>query len=318
MDEFQLIYDLIAPTAYRRRDVELGIGDDGAVLNLAAGESLVVVADTLVVDRHFPATLPAADIGYRAAAVNLSDIAAMGAEPRWATLALTMPAMDEVWVREFLGGLRAGLCDFNVALVGGDTTRGPLTVTLQLMGAVPIGRALTRRAARPGDLVYASGTLGDAAAGLRLIQGHCESTDASRYLMDRFVRPTPRVRLGQALRDLATSCIDVSDGLLADLGHIATQSACRIVLPADTVPQSAALCASCSADEALRLALTGGDDYELAFTLPEGMEEAATRAAHVAACQITRIGRIESGAGVVVLDATGRELDFAALGYRHF
>ena len=315
MNEFQFIYDLIAPHAGSRADVLLGIGDDGALLSPPPGEALVVVADTLVAERHFPLNLPPADIGWRAAAVNLSDIAAMGAQPLWATLALTLPAMDEAWASGFLAGLMEALNAQQVALVGGDTTRGPLTVTVQIIGSVPAGQALTRRGASPGDIVYVSGSLGDAAAGLRLFQAHATGADAD-WLVRRFSRPSPRLALGTQLRGIASACIDVSDGLLADLGHIATQSACALRIDAQSLPLSSPLRAAVGADSCLRLAASGGDDYELAFTVPPA--RVAALDALAPDCTITRIGEVHAGTGVALCDESGLPISIAETGYRHF
>lgn len=318
MNEFELIYEVIAPTSCRRDDVVLGIGDDGAVLAPPPGQSLVVVADTLVAGRHFPPGFPAADIGYRAAAVNLSDIAAMGATPLWATLALTLPASDTDWVRGFAAGLADALRPAATALVGGDTTRGPLTVTVQIIGSLPPGTALTRAGARPGDLVYVSGTPGDAAAGLAAWPPPSAPSATLAHLVARFTRPTPRLALGVALRSLASSCIDVSDGLLADAGHLAARSGCAIELDAARLPLSAALREACDAPTALRHALTGGDDYELCFTVPPSALPRLAALADVGMPPLACIGRVHAGAGVRVLDPHGRALEFARPGFDHF
>lgn len=317
MDEFELIYQLIAPAAGRRDDVLLGIGDDGAILAPPPGEALVVVADTLVAGHHFPADMDAADIGWRAAAVNLSDLAAMGATPRWATLALTLPENDEAWLRGFVSGLMACLRLAEVGLVGGDTTRGPLTITVQAMGSVPGAQALTRRGAQVGDLVFVSGTPGDAAGGLAL-WGTGRGDAPALELLQRFRRPTPRLALGLALRSLASACIDVSDGLLADLGHVATQSGVGMRLDAARLPLSTALRACFSADDALRFVATGGDDYELAFTLPASRAETLAARAVVLDCTLGCIGEVTAEPGVRLVDAEGREIRFERGGYVHF
>lgn len=318
MNEFDLIYDIIAPTSCRRDDVLLGIGDDGAVLAPPPGQSLVVVADTLVAGRHFPPGFTAADIGYRAAAVNLSDIAAMGATPLWATLALTLPASDADWVRGFAAGLADALAPAATALVGGDTTRGPLTVTVQIIGSLPPGSALTRAGARPGDLVYVSGTPGDAAAGLAAWPPPPAPSAALAELFARFTRPTPRLALGLALRGLASSCVDVSDGLLADVGHLASRSGCAIELDATRLPLSAALRACCAPATALRHALTGGDDYELCFTAPPSAQPRLDTLAGAGLPPLACIGRVTTGAGVRVRGPEGRPLEFARPGFDHF
>ena len=317
MNEFELIYQLIAPAAGSRDDVLLGIGDDGAVLMPPPGEALVVAVDTLVADRHFPAAMPPFDIGWRAAAVNLSDIAAMGATARWATLALSLPAVDTDWLKGFVAGLMAACTAADVALVGGDTTRGPLTITVQIIGGVPPGAALTRRGARPGDRVYVSGTPGDAAGGLALWGQDRQDADAAA-LRARFTRPTPRLALGIGLRGIASSCIDVSDGLLADLGHIAARSGCALTIHAARLPCSPALQACFGAAERLHLAACGGDDYELAFTLPAARVDALRELMPGLDCTVTCIGAVDDGAGVRLVDEAGVALAFEARGYRHF
>jgi thiamine-monophosphate kinase len=317
VNEFELIYDLIAPLAGTRDDVLLGIGDDGALLAPPPGEALVVVADTLVEGRHFPPDMAAADVGWRAATVNLSDIAAMGATPRWATLALTLPSVDEAWLRSFVGGLAEALALGQVALVGGDTTRGPLTLTVQIIGSVPPAAGLTRRGARPGDAVFVSGTLGDAAGALALWgQGRTDGDAGS--LIQRFRRPTPRLALGLALRGIASACIDVSDGLLADLGHIALQSGCGIDVDADSLPRTAALEACFDRSAALTLAATGGDDYELAFTVPQARKADVAGLALRAGVALHEIGRVRAGGGVRLRDGSGREIHCEQRGYTHF
>lgn len=315
MDEFALIEKVLKPIAGSRDDVVLGIGDDGAVVQPSPGEELVVVADTIVAGVHFPPELAAADIGYRAVAVNLSDIAAMGAEPRWATLALTIPDSEESWLREFARGLHDALAAVEVALIGGDTTRGPLTVTVQIIGSVPRGKALTRDGARPGDTIYVSGTLGDAAAGLAILQRGGPKTAAEQVLVSRFKRPTPRIALGQALRGIATSCIDISDGLLADLQHIAHRSGCGARIHADLLPLGPELLAGTDARSALHWAAAGGDDYELCFTIPnDGCPEILR---HLAPWH--RIGAMTSVAGeVALLDHEDQPIILGRSGYRHF
>ncbi len=320
MDEFALIEEIIVPRAGHRADVVLGIGDDGAVVIPPLGEELVIVADTLVAGVHFPPQLSPADIGYRAVAVNLSDIAAMGAEPRWATLALTLPEANRDWLTEFMRGMHEALAAHSVQLIGGDTTRGPLTMTVQIIGSVPRGQALTRHGARPGDAIFVSGPLGDAAAGLASLQRKQAASEDETTLIQRFSRPTARVALGKALRGIASSCIDISDGLLGDLGHIATRSACSAMVDAAKVPVSAALLAGHTAAAARDLGLTGGDDYELCFTLPVVAlvphEDQLRRQ-----FDLYRIGTMTDTAAageVVVMDEAGKPMQVSRRGYRHF
>ncbi len=318
MTEFELIEQVFAPLGRARPDVALGIGDDAALLRPPAGELLVACVDTLVAGVHFPPQMRAVDIGYRAAAVNLSDLAAMGAQPRWATLALTLPAVRPVWLRQFAQGLRMALAPHEVALVGGDTTRGPLTISLQLLGSVPDGLALTRGGSRVGDAVFVSGTLGDSAAGLSLLGTAVPARSPAAWLTGRFRRPTPRLALGRALRGHASACIDVSDGLLADAGHLAERSAVQLRLWADALPRSTALLGLFDPDTALRWAATGGDDYELCFTVPPTSVAVIEGLQRRLSCRLTQIGEVRAGAGVVLYGSDGSQCHWPNSGYRHF
>jgi thiamine-monophosphate kinase len=304
--EFDLIYRYFSALG-RGPAVALGVGDDCAILELAAGERLATSVDTMVEGVHFPAEGFPEDIAYRAVAAAVSDLAAMGARPLGMTLALSLPAADELWLHTFSEGLAAAVSDFELPLVGGDTTRGPLTITVQVFGALPAGQALLRGGARVGDQLCVSGTLGDAAAALQVIEGRWPGdSDEGDYLERRYYRPAPRLELGQTLLGQASAAIDLSDGLLADAGHIAAASGVRIVIDPDRLPLSPALQHHPNRDTALRWALTGGDDYELCFTLPP-------EAPVPEGC--TRIGQIEEGAGV----GCGLDLDLKDVtGYRHF
>jgi thiamine-monophosphate kinase len=324
LGEFELIekYFREPAEALRRErgDVVLGIGDDAALLQVPAGMELVAALDTLVEGRHFPAGSPAASLGHRALAVNLSDLAAMGAQPAWFLLSLTMPQAHEDFLRGLAGGLLALAEKHRIALVGGDTTAGPLSVTVQALGLVPEGTALRRNIARPGDLLFVSGTPGDAAAGLALEMGApaAASLDAEQqqYLRQRFLFPTPRLLLGQQLRGLASGCIDVSDGLAADAGKLAHASGCGARIEAGRLPISAALRAQ-QAEAAESLALTGGDDYELCFTVPPSrVDELLARLSNVK-CRVSQIGVLESSTGVRVF-RDGIPLDIETCGYDHF
>jgi thiamine-monophosphate kinase len=304
--EFSLI-EIIRGTALGRRDITLGIGDDGAVLRVPRGRELVVVMDTMVEGVHFPRGTAAADVGWKALAVNLSDLAAMGAEPAWATLALTLPKPDATWVRAFARGFAALAKRHGVALVGGDTTRGPLTITVQAHGFVPPRRALRRDGAKSGDAIFVSGTLGDAAAGL--------ANPGNKVLRARLDRPTPRVALGLALRGLASAAIDVSDGLAADLGHVLDASGVGATLELDALPGSAALRAAVPDAKARRaLQLGGGDDYELCFTVSSRRVAQIAAIARKLRLPLTRIGTIERMRGL--RDAARRTLPRS--GYSHF
>ena len=312
VDEFSLI-DLIRDRcAIAREDVRIGIGDDGAVLSVPANHQLVVSTDTLVDGVHFPLTTSPADIGWKALAVNLSDLAAMGATPAWATLALTLPNADAGWVAGFCEGFAALAGEFKLALVGGDTTRGPLSITVTIHGFVPDGTALLRSGARVGDFVFVTGTLGDAAAALR----HLAASDA--VLLRRLNRPTPRVAQGLELRGRARACIDVSDGLVADLGHLCAASGVGAEIDVDSLPASSELLSACARDERRALQLGGGDDYELCFTAPEAGATSLLSDLARSGCGATRIGRIVAGQGVRVVDANCADVDVAGIGWDHF
>lgn len=317
LSEFSIIEQYFT-RRYQRDDVVLGVGDDAALLEVPSGMQLAVCVDALVAGRHFPMGASADSIGYKALAVNLSDLAAMGSEPAWATLALTLPEPDA----NFLAGFASGfyrLAEANsVELVGGDTVRGPLQVVVQVQGLVPRGKALTRAGTMPGDHLFVTGTLGDAGAGLGLALGklRCEEPFAAE-LRQRLDYPIPRVAAGLGLRDIASAAIDISDGLLADLGHILEASEVGADIELDAIPVSAAL-RSCIADDKqrLRLALTAGDDYELCFTVPEEKLEALQSAAAGWDVPVTRIGRIRTGTGISFCN--GEPPDDLVAGYDHF
>lgn len=322
--EFDLIARICARAA-RRADVALGIGDDAALLVPRAGERLVAACDTMNVGVHFPADTVPQDIGWKALAVNLSDLAAMGATPAWALLSLSLPAADAVWLDAFLDGFDALAAQHRLALVGGDTTRGPLSICVTALGFVPHAQALKRSSAHPGDVVCVTGTLGDAAAGLRLwapddrtgASGIDFSVADARWLRARLARPTPRVDAAALLRGRARACIDVSDGLLADLGHIARASAVAIDIDAEALPGSDALRACIAAGQRLALQVAGGDDYELAFTVPEFDCEVLLAELAAAGTPATRIGRVCEGDGVCLRDANGDAILVPA-GWQHF
>ena len=272
MNEFDLIRTHFAALGAARTDVELGVGDDCALLAVPAGQRLAVSIDTLVCGTHFLPDCDPEALGYKSLAVGLSDLAAMGAEPAWATLALTLPpelvAEHPDWIAAFARGLGALAQHHGVRLVGGDTTRGPLSVTLQVHGLVPEGAAIRRAGARPGDLIYVSGTLGDAGLALRQILA---GAPVEPGLRERLDRPTPRVALGMALRGIATAMIDVSDGLAADLGHILDASGVGAELRLQSLPLSPSVAAVVAADGDWSLPLASGDDYELCFCIPPGL-----------------------------------------------
>jgi thiamine-monophosphate kinase len=321
MDEFALIRRYFAADVVRRDDVVTGIGDDGAVLAAPGPDALVVVADTLVAGVHFPETAPPESIGHKALAVNLSDIAAMGAEPAWATLCLTMPAADESWLEPFAAGFRNLAHHHGVALVGGDSTRGPRTVTVQVIGHVPPSAALRRGGARAGDLVCVSGTLGDAALGLASIQGSTRFDESCRQTLERRLHwPEARVSLGIAMRGIASAAIDISDGLMADLGHIVEAGGhLGAVVDVDELPLSH--CYRTVLERVgLAPALAGGDDYELCLAVPAARLDDARHAAREAgAVALTVIGRFVDDFRGIRLEPAGRPFDTPdQRGWRHF
>jgi len=322
--EFDLIAVIRDRCAVAREDVRLGIGDDAALLAMPAGHILAVSTDTLVAGVHFPKSTRAFDIGWKSLAVNLSDLAAMGATPAWATLALTLPDADAQWVGQFADGFAALAGEFKLALVGGDTTRGPLSVTVTVHGFVPDGAALLRSGARAGDGVYVTGTLGDAAAGLRILAqgegapGNDRPTTSRTILIERLDRPTPRVAQGLALRGRASACIDISDGLVADLGHVCAASGVGAEIDVESLPASSALFGLCDAPTRHALQLAGGDDYELCFTAADA--EAASLLGDLArgGCGATRVGRIIAGHDVNIRDAGGNPVAVMRPGWEHF
>jgi len=315
VNEFELIRRHFARRGPQREDVPLGIGDDAALLAPPAGQALATTVDTLLGGVHFSPDIPPADLGHKALAVNLSDLAAMGAEPAWATLSISLPEADGAWLAAFADGFFALAGRFGVQLVGGDTTRGPLAVTVQLQGFVPADAALRRGGARPGDHVFVTGSLGDAGAGLAIEQGRLAFTGpAADFLLARLHRPTPRVEAGLALRGLASAAIDVSDGLGQDLGHILAASGVGAELEIAALPLSDELLASGIA-QPWRLAAAAGDDYELCFTAPA---DAAPGVADALDCPVTRIGRIVGEPGLRWLDAQGRTVAPPPRGWDHF
>lgn len=311
-------FDLIARIRDRapsRDDVVLGIGDDAALLQVPPGRQLVVAMDTLNAGVHFPPDTAPADIGWKALAVNLSDLAAMGAEPAWCTLSLSLPSAQTVFVDGFLDGFLELAARHRVALVGGDTTRGPLSVCVTAHGLVEPGRALRRAGAAPGDDVWVTGTPGDAAAALAALQAGAAVDRALRVRLDR---PEPRLAAGRALAGLASACIDVSDGLLADLGHICAASGVGACIELDRLPASPAL-SRFKPELRWPWQATGGDDYELCFTAPAAHRDAVTAAlAATGDATATRIGTIDTSNRVRAQRPDGEPWTAAAPGFRHF
>lgn len=312
--EFELIREFFTRPP-RDAAVHVGVGDDAALIAVPENHELVVTTDTLVGGRHFPEDAAPFDIGWKALAVNLSDLAAMGAEARWVTLALTLPDSNEEFLREFSAGFFALAEKENVSLIGGDTTRGPLSITVTAMGIVPLGQALRRNGAKPGDDIYVSGTVGDAGLGLRLVLQQWPDdlpAEDEATVLQRLNRPEPRLALAKELRALASACLDVSDGLAQDLGHILRASVVGALLDIDALPRSAAL-AGIDAAFADVLALTSGDDYELLFTAPPQEREKIA----ALSCPCTRVGSITTGPALV-LRRHGVSVDMPLAGFRHF
>ncbi len=323
MNEFALIERYFRALEIRRDDVILGIGDDAALL--APGtEATAVCTDTLVADVHFAADDDPADIGFKSLAVNLSDLAAMAAAPAWATLNLTLPNTDERWLEGFCQGFGELARCHRLSLVGGDTTRGPLTVSVQAAGTVPPGQALRRDGARPGHAVYLHAPVGDGALGLRVARGEYRPARADAdYLLQRLRRPKPAVAAGLALRGLASAAIDVSDGLLADLGHVLAASGsrdsplgARLVIDADAFSPAATHWLQAGGDPGILLG--GGDDYVLCFTIDPRQAGTLQRQAEQAGFSPVCIGEVTDDGELVVEDGQGRALAVGAGGYRHF
>lgn len=317
--EFTLIEKYFTRKQNHREDVLLGIGDDGAITRAPADQVLVTTVDTLVEGTHFFSHSDAFDIGFKAAAVNLSDIAAMGAQPSWASLALTLPSVNEKWLAQFSEGLFTLLNKYGVQLIGGDTTRGPLSVTIQMVGFVPESKMLTRSAAKPGDLVYVTGTLGDAGLALLVAQG--KQLIDSQYkdeIAARLHRPIPRVEQGVALRDIANAMIDISDGLLSDLSHILTASQVGAQVDVEKIPLSNALASVRSKRGSWDLPLSAGDDYELCFTVSPQKEAALLNAVKQFSCPISCIGEILPDKGLHCMLSSGEEIIISRSGFNHF
>ncbi|MFZ2405656.1 MAG: thiamine-phosphate kinase [Methylobacter sp.] len=308
LSEFALIQRFFTRQRIKNPSTRLGIGDDCALLSIPEGFELAVTTDTMVENVHFFAGTDPELLGHKLLAVNLSDLAGMGAKPVSVTLALTLPKVDEGWLTAFARGFLNLAERYSVDLIGGDTTSGPLTLTVQAMGLVPKGRALMRSAARPGDFVYMTGFLGDAGLGLKIKQGYaCENPEAA---LTRFNRPEPQVEAGRALIGIANACIDLSDGLAGDLGHILEQSRVGACLDWEALPLSKAVLAYIDETGDWSMPLAAGDDYELCFTVsPEQADQLSIAA--------TRIGIIESQPGLR-LNKSGHIQPFEVKGFEHF
>ena len=318
--EFNLIKQYFTRSTMQ---TDLGVGDDAALVRVQAGYQLAVSSDMLVSGTHFFADAAPYDIGWKALAVNISDMAAMGAQPKWATLALALPELNESWLAEFSRGFFACADAFKVDLIGGDTTRGPLNISVAIMGEVPAGKALRRDGAKIGDDIWVSGQLGSAALALAHLQGKTSlNSDALEANIHALLRPVPRADLGLKLRDIATSAIDISDGLAADLGHILSASNVSGKIHLNTLP-----CSDFVKNAGFQYAIAGGDDYELCFTAPQNMREKIKQISAELNIPIALAGRITehnyAGAGhesfkLVVLDDNHQPISIEKTGYDHF
>ena len=318
MDEFRLIERFFRRDS-KSSEVVVGIGDDGAVVKSGINEQTVLVTDTLVAGVHFPERTAPQDLGYKLLAVNLSDLAAMGATPNWFLLNLVMPDADESWLQGFSTGLFSLAEEYSVALIGGDTARGPLCVSATVGGHVRSGTALRRNGAQVGDQLWISGTLGDAAIGLDLLGGVLGATGEDMdYLVGRLNRPKPRIELGLSLGAVATAGIDISDGLLADLGHILKESgALGAIVDVSCLPLSPQAIGACGESLAREKALTGGDDYEICFTANPAQRSQIEQLSHNCNVKLTCIGSIRTLTGIGLTGADNQDLTGIKPGYRH-
>tara|TARA_B100000579_G_C22794636_1_gene836418 strand:+ start:210 stop:1148 length:939 start_codon:yes stop_codon:yes gene_type:complete len=311
VDEFQIINKYFLQKNLGS-GVILGIGDDGAAISHNSSSDLITVVDTIIAGVHYPKHIAAEDVGYRALAVNLSDIAAMGAKPRWMTLALTLSSSDDSWLKGFAKGFFELAQEFNVNLVGGDTTKGSETViTVNILGEVQKGKILKRSGAKAGDSIYVSGTLGDAAAGLFCLKELQEPfLGSKKFLVDRFLRPSPRLELGCSILNSASSCIDLSDGLYADLFKLLDSSGVSGIIEMNDLPISKQIVEVIGREKAVYLALSGGDDYELCFTSSDDFISESD-------LKVTKIGTVTNGSGLSCR-LNGSNFAFHSQGYRHF
>jgi thiamine-monophosphate kinase len=318
--EFDIIKTYFSDIGKAKDWLVTGIGDDAAILNTDPEQQLLIATDTLNAGVHFPEETSAFDIGYKALAVNVSDIAAMGGQPLWFTLSMSLPEVNHDWLNDFSKGLAHIANKYDLNLIGGDTTRGPLSITIQIGGVIKKSKALCRDGARQGDDIYVTGTPGDAAAGLKLLQQQrSEYSEIEKRLINRLLRPCPRVDIGNAINNIATACIDISDGLAADLGHILEASGdIGAEIDCQAIPLSVQLKQSGLPGESMyELALHGGDDYELCFTAPPARQAEIQAIAEQTACLITRIGEVVKTEGVYLIDNGQRKL-LSKTGFDHF
>ena len=317
MDEFELIRRFFSKDN-NDTSVLIGVGDDGAIISPSPGHDLVMSADTLIENVHFPDCLPAEDIGYRCVAVNVSDIAAMGARARWMTLALTLPDVDEKWLQQFSDGLYHAAQEYDVSLIGGDTTSAQqISLTISITGEVLPDQAITRSQARRDDLIFVTGNLGDAAAGLDLLVNSAASSKTEEFLIQRFSRPSARSEIGQALCGIATAAIDISDGLYADTKKLLMASELGGHLYIDRLPISMELKKIFNQEQRLKFALSGGDDYELLFTAPAMKLNEIRKIAHIYNIPITEIGEVRNQSELNC-SLNDKLINYDDSGYLHF
>ena len=317
MNEFSLIDAYFKPIEHVRKDVVLGIGDDAACLQIPHGMQLLVSTDTLVADVHFHSTWDPFDIAYKAVMVNVSDIAAMGGTPCWITLALTLPELDKKWLHRFSQGLQYSLAQYNIALVGGDTTRGPLSMTVTVHGLVDSGKAIRRSGAQPGDKIFVTGELGGAALAVAMYGEEGVNKADQSLLEEKLIHPLPRVDFTAHLQKFATAAIDISDGLSADLNHICEASRVGACLNLDKIPIHPVVKKN-QGSRAIDFALNGGDDYELCFTIAPVQEESLLKALSEADLSCYLIGTIKSELGLQGVTENGGSIALQPQGYNHF
>jgi thiamine-monophosphate kinase len=317
MDEFELIETFFKSIINDRRDVILGIGDDAACISIPDGFDLLVSTDTLVLGRHFLPEWDGFDVAYKALMTNISDIAAMGGQPVWLSLSLTLPEINKPWLSRFTKGLYAGMQEYNLALIGGDTTKGPLSITITIQGLIPKGKCIKRAGAKPGDSIYISGPLGAAALAVKLLDKQGISEVLRQQLMHKLLHPKPRVDLAPVLQDHASAAIDISDGLSSDLNHICKASHVGACIHEVSIPVAREV-KQYLGSKALELALHGGDDYELCFTVAPNHEQDMLKKLQSLGITCYRIGMIDSESGIRMKDATDKYSELAVSGYKHF
>jgi thiamine-monophosphate kinase len=316
--EFDLIDRFFSDLTINPASVKCGIGDDAAVIDIPSDKELLVSVDTLIEGSHFLPSTKAFDIGYKSLAVNISDIAAMGGEAQWATLALTLPDINDNWLRGFADGFVEVANEFNVSLIGGDTTAGPLSITVQIMGIVAKGKSVRRSTAKSGDLIYVSGSLGAAGLACKNLIDESRQFSVSPDCYDRLQRPRPRAELGPYLCEWASSAIDISDGFAADMGHVLKASNVSAAIRLDEIPICEDVKKLGDTDLIWQLALAAGDDYEICFTLPAEDRLAFEQATADINYPLTCIGKIEKGEGIKYLQKNGQELAIRLEGFEHF